>query len=149
MCLIASVCFFTAENCIEKYSTVLLNRPPWEMGAARKRTFSTSHISARLSQRLRFWTTNGLRHHLRSPEGIVSGQKQFLHYLRITTTLMQVFQCFGRLVDLQDSIAHSSQASGIVSRRRERQGNLTSLVNKSSQRHAWDRVEETTQAQRS
>ncbi|XDV31437.1 hypothetical protein PO909_034121 [Leuciscus waleckii] len=45
----------TAENCWAQSSTVLLKRPPCQMGASRKRTLTTSRTSARPA-RGRFWT---------------------------------------------------------------------------------------------
>lgn len=53
---VASICFFTTENCWAKSSTVSPNRPAWEMMALRKCTFSASLILARLSNRCCSWT---------------------------------------------------------------------------------------------
>ncbi len=54
MCLMASVFFFTMENCCANSSTVSPKRPTWENGCVKKANF---HISAMLSHRWRSWTT--------------------------------------------------------------------------------------------
>ncbi|XDV37031.1 hypothetical protein PO909_006722 [Leuciscus waleckii] len=57
MCRMASVCFWAAENCWAKFSTASPNSPTCDMGESRNLTLSASLMSARLSQRWRYWTT--------------------------------------------------------------------------------------------
>lgn len=99
-CVLTSVCFWTAEKCWAKSSTVLLKRPAWEIGSSRKHTLSAFRISARFSQRCCSWTTRvdiawPMAYGVSLAVREAGCRVQFLHQALLKTTLMQFFQCFG------------------------------------------------------